>query len=277
MTVCQEKYYTLTAEPVTFGEAAGECDSICPGSSVLCPENQSEIIDVYSNLVVLNYQVDSDLNWGKLEEDGMSLWTGIKFDEREPDRFYCSDNLTFDTFNYTWDKYWFSVNYGDEYHYDEHNSNYDKKCITIGIDLKWENSFCADSNKKRAVCVTVEDKSAEPGYHPMNKSVLDKLFPLSCGRRGRCSIQPDRPTFSISFVIMTIILIFVFCCLCVFYKKYRKRELAVANDPFLSSNMQEIPPAGQPSTYYGSKTYQQPGHGNIGYGQSDSYGQTNGI
>ena len=141
MAVCQEKYYTLTDKPVTFGEAAGECDSICSGSSVWCPESQSEINDVYPNLVVLNYQyeeTESDLNWGKLEEDGMSLWTGIKFDEREHitkdlwpvenklDRFYCSDNLTFDTFNYTWDKSSlirenvFSENYGDEYHSDEH-------------------------------------------------------------------------------------------------------------------------------------------------------------
>jgi len=230
MAVCQEKYYTLTDKPVSFLEAAGECDNICPGSSVWCPESQSEINDVHSNLVVLNYQygVVADLDWDRFEEDGMSVWTGIKFDEREHitkdlwpvenklEQFYCSDNLTGGVFNYSW-----SSNQLTDEVFSEHDgdiTNYDKKCITIGVDLKWITNVCADSNKKRAVCVTVVNKSAEPSYYPMDTSDSPKEVAV------------------IISLISSIIPICILACLGVCYKidskEKSERDMDVANDPF---------------------------------------------
>jgi len=216
---CIEKFYTVSQVTV-FGE---EVSDICTqqGAFPWCPESEEESIEVYANLAVLEYTNDQgNLDITRWAMEGISKWTGVEIDPafngmtKEISNYVCPNPLqNKNAKDGVWTFLWNKDNLDESIFNNEVVRDQERRCVAMGeqMQFKWGNLHCgADAvpmQKRRAVCVTIDDMSMEMGY-----TMMDMNAPENIKAELRKIINTLRNA-AIVFALFTTF-IFTGCCFC---------------------------------------------------------------
>merc|ERR1740128_961089 len=216
--ICTEKFYTVSQVTVFGEEVAESCANI--GAFPWCPESEEESVEVYANLAVLEYTNDQgNLDVVRWATDGISSWTGVEIApefngiSKVIENYVCPAELESSDGVMTF--FWNSNSLDESIFNNEVVRDQERRCVAMGeqLQFKWGNLECGPSDtrpmaqKRRAVCVTLDDMSYDVGYAEM-----DMDAPNNIKNEIRKMITALRNVAIFMGLLMTFI--FTGCCFC---------------------------------------------------------------
>jgi len=213
---CAEKFFTVSNSLVFGEDVADTCASL--NAFPWCPESEEESIEVYANLAVLEYTTDQgNLDVARWALEGISKWTGVTIDPmfngqtKVISNYVCPNPLKSSdgVMTYFWDQ----DDLDESIFTSEIVRDEERRCVAMGeqMQFKWGNLHCNDDNKpivkRRAVCVTTDDKSNESGY-----TVMDMEAPENIKKELRQIMNALRNA-AILFGLFTTFIV-TGCCFC---------------------------------------------------------------
>jgi len=221
--LCTEKFFTITNEMVFGEEVAEACANM--GAFPWCPESEDESVNVYANLAVLEYTDDQgNLDVRNWATEGISSWTGVQVDllsfvTKDIDNYVCPTKLKSSNGVMTYS--WNSDSLDKSIFNNEEVIDQGRKCVAMGeqLQFKWGHMHCGpwrtglkiikvpEAEKRRAVCVTVDDMSSEEGYAPMDMDAPEQI-------KNEIRKMLNALRNAAIFLMLFMTFIFTGCCFC---------------------------------------------------------------